>query len=103
MIAGPTSFVLEPIHRSPGRFVRGAGGGLVANLKLRRDDADEPAPSPAQGVPFASEPRLAPEECQTDLTIRAAEETLERMARQLKNLRQLMGDVVDGPDGPRAA
>jgi len=54
-------------------------------------------------MPFAAAPRLTPEECQTDLTIRAAEETLERMARQLKNLRQLMGDVVDGPDGPRAA
>lgn len=38
-----------------------------------------------------------------DRTIADAEQTLDRMDRQLRNLRELLGDGFDGPEGPRAA
>jgi hypothetical protein len=79
----------------PARRARRSGGRRVADLKLRRDEAEE-TPAGDAPPPGASEPT-------TDEVVRATHETLERLDRQMKNLRAIMGETFDGPDGPRAA
>lgn len=35
--------------------------------------------------------------------VHGAEDALDRMERQLRNLKELLGERFEGPDGPRAA
>ncbi|MFA6045170.1 MAG: hypothetical protein WC718_09310 [Phycisphaerales bacterium] len=81
----------------------------MANLKLHRDDSDEaPQDSFGEGAtPFRDsqrrwEPRLAGRPASEDV-IRGAENALDRIDRAMANLRDLMGEGFEGPDGPRAA
>ncbi len=77
----------------------------MSKLRLHKEDGQDDA------IPFPSRLTSGPARWRDDTdnrressdpVIAAAEETLDRMARQLANLRELMGDC-DGPAGPRAA
>lgn len=86
----------------------------MANLKLHRDEADQSpqgffgkeavgeAPSRCGEPRRGWEPRLAGRPAADDL-IRHAESALDRVDRAMANLRELMGEGFEGPDGPRAA
>lgn len=81
----------------------------MADLKLHRDDMDQ-SPQETPGDPsFRGEarnwqPRLRREDADaTDRVIRGTEDALDRIDRAMANLRELMGENFEGPDGPRAA
>lgn len=81
----------------------------MANLKLHRDDANQsPHDSLGDGTTeFRDpqrrwEPRLEGRPATEDV-IRGAENALDRIDRAMANLRELMGEGFEGPDGPRAA
>jgi len=81
------------------------GDHPVSHLKLRFDDAkDDSIPFPGRSLKGPSRWRdeSAEGSRRFDPGISATEETLDRMARQLANLRELMG-TNDQPGGPRAA
>ncbi len=86
----------------------------MANLKLHRDEADQ-SPQDSFGKEALGEvstrlgdsqrgwqPRLAGRPA-SDEIIRHAENALDRVDRAMANLRDLMGEGFEGPDGPRAA
>ncbi|CAG0962963.1 hypothetical protein PHYC_00827 [Phycisphaerales bacterium] len=79
------------------------GGNGLGNLKLHFDDAPEDIiPFPGRPVP-AKPLRFRGEAGGIDDPVRAAEEALDRMSRQLANLRDLLGQDLGLPDSPRAA
>jgi hypothetical protein len=85
------------------RAWRRVGERIMTRLRLHFDEAPEdviPFPRP---IPPAY-PRLAPvgDEGVID-PVRMAERALDRMERQLRNLRALMGEGFPPPDAPRAA
>lgn len=103
----------EPIFTRRG--LRAAGESIMGHLKLRFDDEPSPLPHPDDAIPFPaladSGPsqfphrqflRLAPVDGFQD-PIQAVEHALDRMSRQLGNLRDLLGDDLGATDTPRAA
>lgn len=77
----------------------------MGELRLQIDEwADDVIPFPTRrpGARVSREfPRLAIDP-PTD-AIHAAEDALDRLDRQLNNLRHLLGPDLSGPDAPRAA
>ncbi|MCE7973224.1 MAG: hypothetical protein DYG92_02690 [Leptolyngbya sp. PLA1] len=73
------------------------------NLRIHRDRTDSPEPS--AGTPRNMRLRGYDEPRRADHTDAAAgaEDALNRMERQLRNLKELLGERFEGPDGPRAA
>ncbi|MBI1191281.1 MAG: hypothetical protein GC200_11445 [Tepidisphaera sp.] len=82
----------------------------MANLKLHRDEPDQsPQETPEvpsfRGAGREWKPKLRgeAERDAADHVIRGAESALDRIDRAMANLRELMGESFEGPDGPRAA
>jgi len=72
------------------------------NLRIHRDRTEtEPAIRAPRDMKLrgCDEPRR-PGDADA---IHGAEDALNRMERQLRNLKELLGERFEGPDGPRAA
>lgn len=81
----------------------------MAKLKLHRDESnDQPhgnsdeAPTRFRSPGEGWTPRIDGRPADDD-SIRGAEAALDRIDRAMANLRELMGENFEGPDGPRAA
>ncbi len=91
---------LGPMFLRRGRNARGVNA--VGNLRLHD------TPEPTDTIPFPTRERPMPrlvgrDEPQGADRRHPAEEAIDRMSRQLANLRALLGDDLSGPAGPRAA
>jgi len=76
----------------------------MSQLTLHFDDDPKDLPRPRGSAPFAWKPRLTPVDVtRRDPVIAGAQETLDRMDRQMQNLRELLGPNWSGPKGTRAA
>lgn len=102
LLLDETAFGFGPIF-GPG--AAWAPPGKPMNLKLHFDD--DPAgfvPARRGARDLAWTPRLAPLDVSVrERVIAGAQQTLDRMDRQLANLRDLLGPDLGGPGGARAA
>jgi hypothetical protein len=99
-LTAATDFPGAPISLCP---TRGDGDSWVINLRLNRTEHDRTLPArSAQGhdTPIVLHPAPAHRH---DRAIADAQSTLDRIQRQMDNLRDLLGESFHGPDGPRAA
>lgn len=80
------------------------GGSLLGQLKLHFDDAPENILPPSGRDEPRHALRLRPERgARLRDPVADAQNALDRMERQLRNLRDLLGDDLGLPDSPRAA
>gem|GEM_PF-2801050 len=75
----------------------------MRNLRLHRDDEDTPLMHRAVARPSQTERPAPLANRPFDPVIADADATLDRMDRQIRNLKDLLGERFEGPDGPRAA
>ncbi len=72
------------------------------NLRIHRDRTDSPKPTNRTPRDMRLRGFDEPRPGDSDAAL-GAEDALNRMERQLRNLKELLGERFEGPDGPRAA
>jgi hypothetical protein len=98
-LCAATGDQIHPILLSP----RGLGGRLVRQLRLHSDErGTRPASRNRSPGPVGRIDQAAPSR-PGDRSRHPAEDAVDRLDRQLRNLRELLGESFNTPDGPRAA
>lgn len=82
---------------SPSGLRRGGGRSLGT---MRLHSGEDKVPRPVLRITEPMRPDARPE---PDRVVADAEAMLDRIDRQLQNLKRLLGEGFEGPPGPRAA